>query len=221
MKTVLIVLMALCSFIIRSEKHPANDRYAGEGLLDDYPSIYKKTPLMQAVINQDIEHIKQLIKAGEDVNAVAYRDWPHGGKPVLRYAIDTHSWEIVRILLEAHANPNNFTESPLISENRTSNVRNISLLSHAINSHAPLTIITELITFGAHLDGSPKICGDWSALMIAAYRGYTEAVILLLDKGADILAINSTDGKTALDYAKEQKHTDIIEILVTRIKHLA
>jgi ankyrin repeat protein len=177
--------------------------------------ILEETALMKAARRANIQEMNNQIKAGADVNAVAFCDWPHGGKPVLRYAIDSGNLEAVQILLAAEADPNNFTESPLIysEHSKKANMRNLSLLSHAINSGASIAIIKELINNGAHLDGSPKIAGDWSALMIAAFRGNKEAVIALLQAGADIWAVNKMDNKTALDYAKEMKHNEIIKIL--------
>lgn len=176
---------------------------------------FEETPLMKATLKANIQEMKNQIKAGANVNAVAYRDQPHGGKPVLRYAIDSGCLEAVQILLKSGANPNDFTESPLLYNNdfHKANMRNLSLLSHAVNSNAPIAIIKELIKKGAHLDGSPKIAGDWSPLMIAAFKGNKEAVIVLLEAGADASAVNSMDNKTALDYAKEIKHVEIVKIL--------
>lgn len=177
------------------------------------------TPLMKASKEADIEKMKELIQAGANVNDVAFCDQPHCGYPVLRYAINSHSLAAVQILLEAGANPNKLTDSAIINTNYESNyswkanIRNLSLLSHAINSHAPIAIIEALIQKGANIDGTPKLCGDWSALMVAAYRGYTQAVVVLLNAGANPSEINSMDNKTALDYAKEEGHTEIIALL--------
>lgn len=179
--------------------------------------VSEETPLMKAALRADVVKMKKEIKAGANVNAVADREQPHGGKPVLRYAIDSGCVEAVHILLEAGANPNDFTTSPLFYKNKPhkANIRNLSLLSHSVNSKVPIAIIKELIKFGAHLDGSPKIAGDWSPLMIAAFRGNKEAVMVLLQAGADVAAVNSMDNKTALDYAQKMKHQEIVEILKT------
>ena len=63
------------------------------------------------------------------------------------------------------------------------------------------------------MDGNPKLAGDWSALMVASYTGYTEAVEVLLKAGADKEAVNSMDNKTASDYALEQGHEEIVKLL--------
>lgn len=177
--------------------------------------IWHKTPLARAAKKADIKEMKELINQGEDVNAVIGQDQPHAGKPILRYAIDSGSLEAVTLLLDNGANLNVDTESPIITDDlsKDANIRNLSLLSHAINSHASVDIIKELIKYGANVDGKPKIVGDWSSVMVAAYRGNKEALIILLEAGADVFAVNKQDDKTALDYAREMNHREIVEIL--------
>jgi len=51
-----------------------------------------------------------------------------------------------------------------------------------------------------------------TALMAAAYRGHTDCMKVLLDKGANVNIIDKA-GKTALMYAREKNHTEIIEVL--------
>lgn len=203
-------LLFLMINIVLFSTNPSQGCYV---VLGDY--YLEETPLMKAAQQAKIEEMKELIKAGAYVNEVAFRDQPHGGYPVLRYAIDSGCLQAVQILLEAGANLHDFTESPIIYDdfNCKANVRNLSLLSHAVNSGAPICIIKELLNKGAHIDGAPKICGDWSPLMIAAYRGNIEAVIILLQAGAEVDSINAMDQKTALDYAKEENHVEIIKIL--------
>lgn len=188
--------------------------YAEQFVVDGY----LLSPLMKAASEKNISEVEKLIKAGEDVNDVTGREWPHGGKPVLRYAIDSGCCELVHILLAAGACPNEFTVSPVITNDKQSNVRNLSLLSHAINSLVPISIIKELLKYGAHIDGTPKIMGDWTSLMIAAYRGYTQAVEILLAFGVTVKDVNNQDHKTALDYAREQKHMDIVKMLQEHTK---
>jgi ankyrin repeat protein len=174
----------------------------------------EETSLMKASFRADKQEMQKLIKAGEDVNAVAFCCQPSTGYPVLRYAIDSHSPEAVQILLAAGANPNSMTESEFPKRDvKIGNVRNLSLLSHAINIGAPIVIIEELIKNGANVDGTPKVWSDYSALMIAAYNGYTDAVRVLLHAGADASFVNSYDQKTALDYAQKQNHEEVIKML--------
>ncbi len=176
-------------------------------------SNWEETPLMHAAAKGDIEQMRELIRSDADVNAFYAMDFPRAGYPVLRYAIDSHSLEAVCLLIEAGAQVGDMTGSPLITGNRSSNIRNLSLLSHAIRTKAPIVIIQQLLTHGAHVDGSPKVFVEWSALMVASYVGYTEAVVVLLKAGADKVAVNSMDNKIAYDYAFEQGHEEIVKLL--------
>jgi len=178
-------------------------------------------PLMVAAQNANIKIMKELIHAGANVNERAWVDQPHAGKPVLWYAIDNGLPEAVNILIENGANPNAYTENPIIVEKRPqTNIRNLPLISAAINSHKSISIIKKLIVTGADVN-QKGVVGDWTPLMVAAYRGYTDAVKELLKAGADPSLKNSQDsgwiwyryGRTALDYAKEQGHKDIVQIL--------
>lgn len=140
--------------------------------------------LINAVKQTDIPLMKQLISQGADVNKVKRRDFPHGGYPVLRYAIDTHNLQTVQTLLLNGANPNEFTEIGLkhnpINPKTGFHVfpRNFSLLLYAICSKAPISIIKELLKYGANINGEPKSkeLGDWTALQVASYCKYDQAV---------------------------------------------
>jgi ankyrin repeat protein len=70
-------------------------------------------------------------------------------------------------------------------------------------------IVDLLITKGA--DVNAKDNGDWTPLHSAVY-GHKDIVELLISKGANV---NAKDGnrRTPLYYAKEQRHTEIVELL--------
>lgn len=179
-----------------------------------WASLYEKTPLMLAAQAGDIVLIKLLIAQGENVNATIDFDQPSMGRPVLRFAIDSGSVETVTLLINAGAQVNDLTVSPLYHPERShANVRNLPLLSHAIKNHVPIEIIKVLIENGANIN-QKTVWGDWTPLMVAAYRGYKEAVFALLDAGADKLIANGPDSnRTALDYAIENGNSEIIAIL--------
>lgn len=173
-----------------------------------------KTPLMKAAGKGNICKMKKLIAKNANVNAVAWRSQPHGGKPVLRYAIDSGSTKAVKLLIDAGADVNEFTECPFIhSTRKQANERNLFLLAAAINSCASIGIIRKLINGGADVNKG-SIMGDLTPLMIASYRGHSKVVKELLKAGADKTIKNIQDGKrSAIDYAREQGHADIIKIL--------
>jgi ankyrin repeat protein len=61
-----------------------------------------------------------------------------------------------------------------------------------------------------------KIKNDWTPLHAAARSGYAEAVKILLDNGEDFLARNDHD--TVLHQAVHSNNTEIIELILTKIK---
>ena len=180
-----------------------------------YSFFSGETPLIIAANKGDIHTMKKLISQNANVNHVAYRIWPHGGHPVLHYAIESGSVEAVKLLIEAGANVNEITSNLIIHQKRKqTNERNLFLLASAINSHAPINIIQALINGGADINKGGLTTGKWTPLMIASYRGYSDALKLLLKAGADKTIKNNHDGgRLAIDYAKEQGHVDIVKIL--------
>jgi hypothetical protein len=52
--------------------------------------------------------------------------------------------------------------------------------------------------------------------MQAALVGKTEIVKILLDAGADP-TVKDTGGRTAIDYAEDQKHDDIVQLIKQKI----
>ena len=175
--------------------------------------VQGETALMMAAKNGFIDVIQTLIDAGANVNAVAWSDSPSAGEPVLSYAIDSGVSEGVRILLKKGASPDAVTTNPIFNERPNSSVRNLPLLSAAINVKAPIAIIEELIRGGADVNKKSSSV-EWTPLMVAAYVGYADAVKRLLDAGADTTLKNTQDGgRTALDYAKEGDYKKIIMML--------
>jgi ankyrin repeat protein len=74
-------------------------------------------------------------------------------------------------------------------------------------------IARTLLTNGA--DVNAKAVNDLRPLHTAAARGNLESATLLLDHGADVNA-TSSDGKTAIDYAEERNHSEMVEFLKKR-----
>jgi ankyrin repeat protein len=159
-----------------------------------------------------------LIAAGENVNAAEYCIQPCAGYPVLRYAIGSGSEEIVRLLLQYDADPNRHTLSPIMHPERPSaNVRNLPLLSYAIQSGASLQIVELLIECGADIN-QKTMWNEWTPIMVAAYCGNWGAVRVLLKAGANYAEQNKCDGnRTAYDYACEIKNKEIMNDLFTCI----
>jgi uncharacterized protein len=74
-------------------------------------------------------------------------------------------------------------------------------------------IARTLIAHGA--DVNAKAANDLRPLHTAAARGNLESATLLLEHGADISA-TSSDGKTAISYAEERNHPEMVQFLKER-----
>jgi ankyrin repeat protein len=56
--------------------------------------------------------------------------------------------------------------------------------------------------------------------MLAAANGHTETVKLLLDRGAAI-DVRDNEGKTALVWAREKGHTEIVQLIEAALQKAA
>jgi len=74
-----------------------------------------------------------------------------------------------------------------------------------------IEIIEFLIERGADIHAKSSK-GECTTLMCASYEGYKEIVELLIENGADVDAKEGY-GRTALMWAEESGHTEIVEIL--------
>ena len=61
-----------------------------------------------------------------------------------------------------------------------------------------------------------SVFDDFTILLRAAFEGHADIVELILDKGADIDA-NDSEGYTALIWAVDFKHTEIVKLLIRRV----
>jgi len=92
---------------------------------------------------------------------------------------------------------------------------NFTALHHAARK-GHVGVVNTLLTYvqGARkmLNIDAKTKSGWTPLMLAADRGRTAVVKLLLELGANP-ALTTNDDKTAEDLAKEQGHTDCAKLL--------
>ena len=71
-------------------------------------------------------------------------------------------------------------------------------------------MIALLLDHGAKIDAQGV--ENTTPLMLAAQTGNTGAVRLLLKRGAN-RKLKSSEGKTALDYAREERNAEIVKLL--------
>jgi ankyrin repeat protein len=136
----------------------------------------------------DVEALKEFLAAGVDASAIG---------PLSAAASGGHK-EFVELLIANGANvaaKNEYGSTPL-------------------HNAATKEIAQLLITNGADINA--KINDGSSPLIAAAMKGHKEVAELLIAKGADVNARSESvlgEGKTALDWAVEQSHTEIAYLL--------
>jgi uncharacterized protein len=153
----------------------------------------RSTALAWAASHGHLHIARYLVVEGAQVN-----EGDGSGSPALRVACMMGNQAMVELLLEAGADavtPDRYGDTPIMKAAREGHVG----ITRALLAHG---------------------CGDidarnWAgrtALYWACMNGRTNAVLLLLEAGAD-MRIASTDGRTALDRARESGHHNCVAVL--------
>jgi ankyrin repeat protein len=167
----------------------------------------KMTTLTAATFGNDIDTIRQFIKAGVDVNAA---DAAQGFTPLM-HAAQNGNLEAVKLLLANGANVNAVSRPP--SQKVKNGVINLGLTTALmLAATGPADVVTTLIAAGAEVDAAET--RGMTALMLAAAtdHGDLRTVKTLIARGADLRA-TSLDGETALDWALKSGPTPIVALL--------
>ncbi|MBD2302556.1 ankyrin repeat domain-containing protein [Nostoc sp. FACHB-190] len=159
----------------------------------------RATHLFAAASEGHTRLVQAIISSG--INVDAYRQkgvWNQNGMTALMISAQAGYSKIVKVLLDANANPN-LTEgdtggTPLMYGVESGNVEVVRLL---LKAEADLN--------------SQNFTGK-TALIKAVKMGNTEMVKTLLQANADI-TIKDHDGKIALNYALESNHIEIAKLL--------
>lgn len=187
--------------------------------------------ILQAYEQSDIHLVKSLLKSLNDINI---KD--SNGFSLLHYAVrledERFSRYVARVLLENGIDieiQDDYLRTPLILATTMKREKLVTLflnkganvLAQDNNRLTPLFIasdygfieISQLILNKTN-NTENRTYNGLTALMIASYNGRLEIVKLLIEHGADVHAVNNKQKyKTPLDYAKERKHSDIINYL--------
>jgi hypothetical protein len=78
-------------------------------------------------------------------------------------------------------------------------------------------LATWLLDAGANPNIVPMDDMGWPALIAAAQRGHTDVVTVLLHHGADA-GVRDLQGRTALDWAKAERHRDVVRVLEDAVR---
>lgn len=151
------------------------------------------SPLHVACKRGDNEIVNILILNGADVE---HRN--NGGRKPLHIACSKGHYEIVDLLLQQHAQTNkrdNEGTTPLLTACKIGQAQIIRLL---LQNKADFSIC----------DNEKR-----SPLHVACMNGREDIIQALLEEAPNIATEKDNDGKTALDWAVEKKHSKIIELL--------
>ncbi|KHD88127.1 MAG: hypothetical protein OM95_11355 [Bdellovibrio sp. ArHS] len=157
----------------------------------------RRTPLLIATENNDVEIAWLLISAGADVNA---QDAKHE-TPLLRAGSDGRL-QLLRMMLKAKP------DFKVLDRHGAT-----PLIPAAEKGH--VEVVRELVQTKIDLDHRNQL--GWTALMEAVVLGdgsvrYQEVVRILLEAGADP-NISDVDGITPLAHARRKKLHKLVEIL--------
>jgi ankyrin repeat protein len=144
-----------------------------------------RTQFYKAVVDKNLQKVKELIAAGADVNKGRM-----GGFTPLFAASQFGHLEIVKELLAAGADVN-----------KASNAYNYTPLYYA-SKYGHLEIVKALIKEGANVN-TVETDENTTPLFIACEQKYVEIVTALLEAGADI-NIPTYMGKSVLQHAKNK-----------------
>ena len=134
--------------------------------------------------------VKESLKNGDDIES------EFKGNSVLGWAVQEGHIEVVKFLLDKGAN--------IEFKDKT---EGFSILDYAMNDHTG-KVLELLISYGVNVNGKSS---NGSVLHTATSFEMIEVVKILLKNGIDT-SIKDSDGKTALDFAKETENQELISL---------
>ncbi|MDZ4657091.1 MAG: ankyrin repeat domain-containing protein [Bythopirellula sp.] len=165
-------------------------------------------PLTAAVESGSLTSVKELLKAGAEINV---RD-EDGGTPLMIAAACGHV-DIVKELLQRGANPKLKDESANTALFLATDKNHIEVceLLMPISTAKERERAKLVLAFRSQGETSEEV----NQLILAATRGHAEVVYGLVRNGLSVNAINE-DGKTALMRAANKNHKEIVEWMLER-----
>ena len=155
--------------------------------------------LEAAIGNSDAERVRYLLQAGLDVTETG----PVGN--ILPFAIVRGNDEVVRILLEAGADPNATDSGGRSSLELAITFDKTEVVRMLANAGAD---VNEIVSGRLSVGGEDTVLG-WAVKA----SGNLEIIRILVDAGADVLAKSEPFGQSTVEIAVERGNAEIIEIL--------
>jgi ankyrin repeat protein len=164
------------------------------GMSPDARNAKGVTALTNAAAGGQLAVVQRLLDKGADATLPA----TDGPTPLTAAAWGGHA-KVAEALLDAGADPN-----------ATDAARQVPLLVAVRKGHAD--VVTTLLDYGA----DPWTQDDkWSALMLASFLGEIDIVQRLLDRDANLKAVDDR-GMTALMLAASTGHVDVVKALLDK-----
>ena len=190
-----IVCLSILSTCERDTPEPGslNERSSSTQTETSPSNDLSASDLRGAALNGNIDLVREAIEQGVDIQETDELD-----RTALMFAAYNGHTEIVQLLAE---NGSEITRPN--SEGRTP-------LMFASSGPFPETV-EYLLKNGAEPNSKDSIEG-WTPLMYAAAEGNREVVEILLEHGADP-NLEDTDGETAIDFAANNGHSEVVTLL--------
>ena len=160
-----------------------------------------KTAFWFAVANENLEMVKLLYSHGSKVNLP-----DKTGASVLTTTVLHKKYDVLDFLIAKGADINkadNKRYTPLMAAIGWKNKNQSVVLKH----------LEKFLTFKPRVN---HLAADDSALHLAAFLGFVDAIGLLLDNGATINLLSAANGRTPLYVAAASKNIDAVKYLISR-----
>ncbi len=155
-----------------------------------------QSPVADAAMRGEVDHVRELLRSGEDVNA-AQGD----GMTALHWAAESGNAELASMVIYAGANVGAVTRlgdyTPL----------------HIASRSGRDAVVSVLLDAGADVDAITST-GSVTSLHFGAASGSVEVVESLIEAGANVNAAETRRGQTALMFAASGGRTDVLRALV-------
>ena len=164
-------------------------------LLIEKGAVGNWSPLNWAIVDNDWELVRKLIREGADFSVGHYQN-----------ALD------VAVMMQSETNLIEVIATERSADAVFGTDEDMeTLLTWAVKTGG-IEAVRFLIEQGADLNIQNAL--GYTALIVAAEKGHTDIVKLLIENGADLDMQNITFGHTALTVAAEEGHIEIVKLLI-------